>query len=185
MVRRVSPDELKDTCRAMEAGSHARFHRLDRENLHETAVRSAEELSALPGQPVRGLAYPGGHYTHELAEALRALGVFLARTTAVTHDFACPADWIEMHPACHIHDPALPGLIERFRQCESGLFHVYAHSYELTQCDPQKNWDALAKTLDELAGWSGVDYLTNGQACERLNGREASANHFSESRRAG
>ncbi len=172
MVERVSAAEIPETYRGMEVASHTREHRLtdDMTELHQ----SLEELSRAWGQEVRGLAYPGGYYTKEQAEMLRSTPVCYARGAAPTHGFALPEDWYAWQPTCHYAEEIVPELIERFLAApaqEDMLFHLYGHSYELTNPEGAGGWEHFERTLQCLSGRDDIVYATNLEAWKLLKDR--------------
>lgn len=170
VVRRVAGGELPETYRGMEVASHSREHRAPLDGLEDAVAGSMAELARLWGQPVRGLAYPGGEYSQELMDALRGLGVGYARTAQPTYGFALPVDLLCWPPTCSYADEAAEELARRFLSPgdDLRLFYLYGHSYELEDPAPQKGWPRLERLLRSLAGQDGVWYATNGEIAQYL-----------------
>ena len=167
VVERVHADELPETYRGMEVASHTRSHTLAVPAPAAEAEESLAELSALSGQAVCGLAYPGGRFTPQVIEALRKTSRRYARGASPTYRFDWPEDWFAWQPTCHYADAETPALIEAFLAAppESGLLlHLFGHSYELTRPDAHWGWAYLEGLLSRLAGRSDAICLTNRQA---------------------
>ena len=167
VVERVSAAEIPATYCGMEVASHTQFHRLPQEEkeIRREMEESLAVLSRACGYVVCGMAYPGGHCAQAQADTLRRMGLTYARLTEPTHDFAPPDDWLQWRPTCHYADAAMPALLERFAAASGdALFHIYGHSYELTQSDPQKNWLGFERLLQRLSAVPGVQYCTNVDA---------------------
>ena len=124
------------------------------------------------GRIVDGMAYAYNGYNDEIVEALRALGVKYARTTASSHSFAIPQDWLYLNPTCHHNDPRLGELAEKFinkkpsdefKSREPWLFCIWGHSYEY---DDRDNWGILEGLCQKLAAADGIWAATNGDICD-------------------
>lgn len=171
VVERVSVAEIPETYRGMEVASHTRSHRLSQEEstIIQEVNESVAELSRACGHTVFGMAYPGGHCSRVQVDTLRHTGLKYARTATPSYDFAPPQDWYMWQPTCHYADAQLPDLLERFASSAGDLlFHVYGHSYELTQPDPHKNWTGFEWILRQMAALPGVQYCTNYEAQQQF-----------------
>lgn len=171
VVQRVSPEEIPETYQGMEVATHTANHRCTPEDLEQTVLASAKKLETLCGYPVRGMAYPGGVYTPAHIAGLRRLGFVYARTATVTHSFALPRDWLAWDPTCKYDDPAIERLADEFLHYSGetpALFHIYGHSYELTQKQPGCDWASFERLLQKLAGREDILYATNIEAVEAL-----------------
>lgn len=172
IVERVSPEELPVTYRGMEVASHTTAHHCSPDDLKDSVEDSLSRLSQLCGYPVRGLAYPGGEYTAELVQELKKLPVAYARTAAATHDFALPDEWLTWHPTCTYNDDDVLSLADRFldyRGETPALFHVFGHSYELTQKKKGCDWESFEELLQKLSGRPDVWYATNIEIYDALH----------------
>ena len=171
-VRRVTAQELPYTYAGMEIGCHTRFHRFSDEELEADITHSLAELSDACGYPVKGFAYPGGFYTPEQLLRLKKSDVLYARGASPNHSFAVPEDWYQWQPTCHYADPALPDLMDAFLALpeeQTAVFHIYGHSYELTQPDEGRDWGYLEKIFRRLSYQPGVRYATNLEAFHLLS----------------
>ncbi len=171
VVERVSPQELKTTYAGMEVASHTANHRCPENDLKNTVWTSCRYLTDLCGYEVKGLAYPGGHYTAEHVERLKDLGVLYARTAKSTHQFALPTEWMAWDPTCKYDDESIQALADRFLSYEGEepvLFYIYGHSYELTRKEAPCNWESFEKLLRKLSGHEDVWYATNSEIAEAL-----------------
>ena len=169
VVERVSPEELPITYKGMEVASHTPNHKCTVEDLDETVIGSCEYLSKLCGYEVNGLAYPGGHYTEELAKALEKNGLLYSRTATVTNNFDLPKDLLIWHPTCKYDDENINDLAVVFLNYDGEkpiLFYIYGHSYELTQKEKPKDWDSFEELLQKLSGRDDIWYATNKEIAE-------------------
>lgn len=171
VVERISASEIPETYRGMEVASHTQYHRLPpTENaLIQEINESVSLLSRACGYAVCGMAYPGGHCTQAQINVLRNTQLKYARAAAPSYDFAPPQDWFRWQPTCHYADEKLPALLERFAASDGDLLlHIYGHSYELTQPDPQKSWIGFERLLRQLAALPDIRYCTNIEAVRLL-----------------
>ena len=171
VVERVTAEEIPVTYAQMEVASHTRFHRIQDEAFGDDLRQSLQELSRACGYAVKGFAYPGGHYTEEQVGLLKESPVDYARGAHPNHSFAVPEDWYIWQPTCHYADPELPRLIQKFLSVpseEDALFHIYGHSYELTEPNPNRDWHYLEQILQQLANRSNIVYATNLEAYQLL-----------------
>lgn len=171
VVERVTAEELPSTYAGMEIGCHTRFHKFTDESLEADIALSMAELSEAWGQPVKGFAYPGGFYTQAQLLRLKQTDVVYARGASPNHSFTVPEDWYQWQPTCHYADPNLPALLDIFfalPEKTDAVFHIYGHSYELTQPDPSKNWNYLDELFQTLAHRPGIHYATNLEAWQLL-----------------
>lgn len=165
VVERVSCKEIKKTYKDMEVASHTSNHKLPVDNLEDAVVRSVDFLSGLCGYKVKGLAYPGGHYSAEHVKKLKALGISYARTTDCTHAFDIPEDFLIWNPTCKYDDPDILKLADDFINLKGeGIFYIYGHSYELTQKERNKSFSGFEEVLKKLAYREDILYLTNIEA---------------------
>lgn len=179
VVERVNASELAETYRGMEIGSHTRNHSLNVSDPVAEMNASLAELSVLSGQPVCGLAYPGGAYTPELVAGLPGTAVAYARGATPTHDFSFPENRYAWQPTCHWAERETPALVERFLsappECDL-LLHLFGHSYEMTNPDGSGDWAHFEGLLRHLSARPDVMYVTNGEAMrEILRKREGPA----------
>ncbi len=163
VVERMAAADVQGTYRGMEVASHTRIHRITDENALDEMTASMAELSALCGYSMEGMAYPGGFYTPAQKDAIKKAGLLYARGASPTHSFAFPEDWYAWQPTCRYID-ALPLVPAFLNGKEDMLFHIYGHSYELTQPDASNNWQGFESLLQQLAGRNDVLYCTNAEA---------------------
>ena len=94
--------------------THASLTELSPAEVAHEVLADRENLEAMFGGLVRGLAYPFGTYSDQVVEALKATGAAYARTVVSTNDFTVPTDWLRLHPTCHHNAPNLMQLCDRF-----------------------------------------------------------------------
>ena len=86
-------------------------------------VEDRQGLESVMGYPVRGLAYPNGSWTPEIAAMLPSLGIRYARVVGDTHDFAIPNDFMTWKSTCH-HTHQLLEDGKRFAALFLSLIHI-------------------------------------------------------------
>ena len=113
------------------------------------------------GYPVRGLAYPNGSWTPEIAALLPALGIRYARVVGDTHDFAMPHDFMTWKATCHHKHNLLEDgkrFVELYKTQYLYMMYVWGHSFEFRT---EEDW-ALMEQFCQLAGWrEDTWYATN------------------------
>lgn len=129
-------------------------------------VENKKDLEAIVRRPVCGMAYPFGACESRVIETLKHCGISYARTTAGTHSFRLPEDFLKWNPTCHHADPDLPALTESFlgqtegEYLEPALFYVWGHSYEF---DAHGQWDMIENFFRRVSGRPDVWYASNGE----------------------
>lgn len=132
-------------------------------------LRDREQLENDFGRIIRGMAYPYGTVSDELAQTLKGCGMAYARTVESTHRFDIPTDWLKLPATCHHDDPLLMQLAQTFVSHESQrpwLFYLWGHSYEFEQHD---NWHVIEEFAALLSGRKDVWYATNIGICDYVN----------------
>lgn len=175
---RIPESEWVELYKGHEVACHTYHHpTISRSPLDQTArqvLADRMQLEGVMGYPVRGLAYPNGSWTPEIAALLPALGIRYARTTQDTGRFDFPQDWLHWDPTCHIfNDLAYHGekFLSRTGRRKPMLLYVWGHSYEL---DENNGWTLLEDFCRRLGGQTDIWYATNieiydyRQACARL-----------------
>ncbi len=163
----VSASEIASLYAGHEVAIHTVTHpwldRLDPAQIASEVLDDRKALEELVGYPVRGMAYPYGTYNQQAIDVLRALGIVYSRTVAnqenpwpVREPLAWPA-------TAHMFNTHPLPVGERFKAWHdnlraSGLYYIWGHAYEFEQC---KDWPALQRIFQPLAGHADVWYCTN------------------------
>lgn len=124
-------------------------------------LRDKEKLENLFQRIVRGMAYPYGTVTPEIAKTLKDCGVAYSRTVESTHRFDVPHDWLRLPATCHHNDPELMTLARRFveeKNYRPTLFYLWGHSYEFEAND---NWNVIEAFAEYIGGRDNIWYATN------------------------
>ena len=150
--------------------THASLTELSPAEIAHEVLADRENLEAMFGGIVRGLAYPFGTYSAEVAETLKATGVAYARTVGSTNDFSIPTNWLTLHPTCHHNAPNLPELCDRFLNDSapfgSHLFYLWGHSYEF---ESDNNWHVIEDFCEKMGGRDDIWYATNIEIVDYVN----------------
>ncbi len=150
--------------------THASLTELSPAEVAHEVLADRENLEAMFGGIIRGLAYPFGTYSDSVVEALKATGTAYARTVVSTNQFSIPNDWLRLHPTCHHAAPNLPQLCDRFLQDSvpfgSQLFYLWGHSYEFESAD---NWHVIEHFCERMGGHADIWYATNIEIVEYVN----------------
>ncbi len=150
--------------------THASLTELSSAEIAHEVLADRENLEAMFGGLVRGLAYPFGTHSDQVVDALRATGVAYARTVHSTNDFTIPADWLRLNPTCHHNAPNLPALCDRFLAANSPfgsqLFYLWGHSYEF---ESDGNWQVIEAFCEKMGGRRDVWYATNIEVVDYVN----------------
>lgn len=127
-------------------------------------LRDREELEAMFGTIIRGMAYPYGTTNDSVVAALAASGIVYCRTTVSTHDFRIPTDWLRLPATCHHCDPEVLTIADKFVEekpvRDARLFYLWGHSYEFLR---DNNWDLIENIAKKVGGHDDVWYATNIQ----------------------
>lgn len=171
-VQRIPLVEYRDLYQGHEVACHTALHpTIQRCPLDQVARQVLEDrlaLEAAVGYPVRGLAYPNGSWSPEIAALLPAVGIRYARVVGDTHDFAIPHDYMTWKATCHhSHDLLENG--ERFAALDKTqylyLMYVWGHSYEFAT---EADWDLMQRFCLLAGGREDTWYATNIQIVDYL-----------------
>lgn len=151
MESHLPQEEWAETYKGHEVACHTYLHpTIERSPLDQVVRQVLEDrlaLEQLVGYPVRGLAYPNGSWTPEIAAVLPALGIRYARVVGDTHDFGIPHNFLTWKSTCH-HTHNLLADGERFANLYKTqylyLMYVWGHGFEFT-CE--EDWQMMEKFL--------------------------------------
>lgn len=163
----VTPGELKELYKNHEVSCHGVYHHslntLPPQNIIGEILEDRKFFENLVEYPIRGMSYANGVYTDEAIAVLKNCGMVYSRTTAATHGFGLPEDFMKWHPTCH-HRDCLEDA-KRFLQTMEGRYHPYArlfyvwgHSYEFANND---NWEIIEEFCELMGGREEIWYATN------------------------
>lgn len=166
--RRLSPSEVKavyteDVCEvACHCVTHAELPACDSATICSEVLDDRKTLEAMFNGQIHGLAYPYGTFSDSVVDALKATGIYYARTTIATHRFTMPSDWLRLPTTCRHKDPALFDLADRFLALnpirDPQLFYVWGHSYEFGD---DNNWDLIESFAEKMSKKDDTWYATN------------------------
>lgn len=166
--RRLKRSEVLETYNSdlFEAACHGYTHpwleQCDPANAVDEVMQDRNELEALFGRPIQGMAYPMGTFNDRVVQILSDCGIRYCRTTVSTEDFNIPSDWLRMPATCHHKNKRLMELADQFlapsRYPLPRLFYLWGHSYEF---DNDNNWDVIEQFAEKMAGHEDIFYGTN------------------------
>ena len=161
----LTEDDVRTALKGHEVSCHSVHHPFLEKLPLPVAVQEVYEdrcaLERLCGYPVRGMSYPFGTHSAQLATALRGVGMEYSRTTASTGWFGIPEDFMAWHPTCHHNENVLDKL-DRFLGQEQWndlpLLYVWGHSYEFHN---DGTWDKIEEFCKRAGSHADVWYATN------------------------
>lgn len=147
--------------------THPMINQIPVQQMVQEIWEDKKALEAIAGYPVRGMSYPYGVWNSQLVQALPALGMEYARTTASSGSFDMETNFMLWKPTCHHNDH----LLERAdlflqKRDKNVLFYVWGHSYEF---DRDNNWDLIESFCQKMAHHEEIWYATNIEIVEYLS----------------
>lgn len=166
---KIFPDEVASLYKGHEVAVHTLTHpmlpSLSEEEIIYQVEKDRENLSALCGYEVVGMAYPGGgvNFDRRVADIIKAnTGVKYSRTTVPSMNFELQDDLYVFSPTVHHKDTdRCLEMIDSFLALETDvpkLLYIWGHSYEFDFFD---NWDFLEEMCRRLSGRKDIFYGTN------------------------
>lgn len=170
---RIPPEEWNRIYQGHEIACHTVTHpTISRCPMEQTALQILEDrryLERIAGYPVRGLSYPNGSFTKEIADLLPSLGIAYSRVTETTGGFGMPEDFYQWKGTCH-HSQNLMERAGEFLDLHKSqylyLMYVWGHSYEFTNDD---NWDLIEEFCRMAGGKEEIWYATNIEIADYMN----------------
>ena len=171
-ANRIPPSERRELYQGHEIACHTSLHptsaRCPLEQVARQVLEDRLALEECTGAPVRGLAYPNGSWTPEIAALLPALGIRYARVVGDTHDFAIPHDFMTWKATCHhAHNLLEDGrrFVDLFKTQYLYMMYVWGHSYEFVTED---DWGLMEEFCRLVSGREDTWYATNIQIVDYL-----------------
>lgn len=164
---RVEAAEIRSLYEGHEIAAHTVSHpylpHLPAEMKVKEMIEDRCKLEALAGYPVKGMSYPYGDYSEDVAQLLPQLGIAYCRTVYSHQRFDLPEHFHRWHPTCH-HLDRLLELTEQFlqehRPGKPLLLYVWGHSFEFARDD---NWDLLEQFCKRVSDHDDLWHATNKQ----------------------
>ena len=162
---RIPKEEYQKLYRGHEVACHTYQHptiaRCPITQVATQMLRDRQELEAIMGYPVRGLAYPNGSLNDDIVRMLPSLGIRYGRVVGNTDGFAMPEDFMKWKATCH-HNHNLLKLGEEFLGLYKSqylyMMYVWGHSYEFPRDD---NWELMEKFCSMMGRQDNIWYATN------------------------
>ena len=169
---RVPMEEWAKLYQGHEMSCHTVLHpTIARSPIDQVAVQVLEDRSKIEeaaGYPVRGMSYPNGSWTEEIARLLPMLGIEYCRVVGNTDDFAMPRDYLTWKATCH-HNHNLMENGKRFLELHKTqylyMMYVWGHSYEFAD---QDNWELIEEFCKLMGGKEDIWYATNIQIVDYM-----------------
>ncbi len=164
---RIPESEWVELYKGHEVACHTYHHpTISRSPLDQTArqvLADRMQLEGVMGYPVRGLAYPNGSWTPEIAALLPALGIRYARVVGDTHDFAMPHDFYDMESHLPPHPQPAGGRQALCRAVATKtqylyMMYVWGHSFEFRT---EEDWALIEQFCQLAGGREDTWYATN------------------------
>lgn len=174
--QRIPQEEWAELYQGHEIACHTCLHptiaRCPLDQVARQILEDRLQLEALTGAPVRGLAYPNGSWSPEIAALLPALGIRYARVVGDTHNFELPQDFMTWTATCH-HDHDLMEDARRFTSLDKTqylyLMYVWGHSFEFRT---EEDWARMEDFCRLAGGREDTWYATNIEIVDYLSDAE-------------
>lgn len=168
---KIAPADVKAVYDGHEVAVHTLTHPTltqvqDEDEIVRQVEQDRENLSALVGYDVVGMAYPGGGVNHDdrVADILRRrTAVQYSRTTDLVDSFDPQTDLLQFCPtAYHLDFDKLMEQGKRFIEMKPDtpqIFYVWGHAFEMDYAPD--NWVKLEAFFKLISGHDDVFYGTN------------------------
>ncbi len=155
---------------ALHAYYHGNLAMLTPGTASYQVIKDREALEDMFGRIVRGMAYPYGDNSDQIAALLANCGVAYCRTVHATHRFDLPENWLRLPSTCHHNDPKLMDLAKDFAENPDSfrpkLFYLWGHSYEF---EADNNWHVIEDFAAYIGKRDDIWYATNIEICDYIN----------------
>ncbi|MCT4545326.1 MAG: polysaccharide deacetylase family protein [Vallitalea sp.] len=168
--KRLSHEKLKQIYKHpnIEIGIHTVSHcslpSVSNSNKILEVINDRNNLEQIFEMPLKGMAYPYGHYNDDTIKVLQDCGIVYSRTVQSHHSFILPTDWLKLGATCHHNDDMLMPLAHKFLdenptdKEDPFMFYIWGHSYEF---DRNNNWEVIEQLLKYTSYKEDVWYATN------------------------
>jgi hypothetical protein len=170
--------ELATLFEGQEVSSHTFSH----PNLSHTplgnfiyeVLEDRRVLEEASGQIVRGMSYPNGVNSPDIADKLRSLGVVYCRTAKANGSTAIPSDFLFWTPTTSYYDEEALKKFERFKAAKvnayMSVYYWWTHSISIQADDA---WDKFDSFCEAISGCDDIWYATNIEICEYVTAAKA------------
>lgn len=167
---KIAPQDVKYVYEGHEVAVHTLTHpslpTLEKDEIIRQVEQDRENLEALVGYDVVGMAYPGGGVNNDarVAQIIREhTKLQYCRTITTTGNFEPQDNLYQFHPsAFHLDWDQLMSLGKQFVEMKADrpqIFYIWGHAYEMDY-DP-RNWIRLEAFFEMISGRDDVFYGTN------------------------
>ncbi|MBQ7089607.1 MAG: polysaccharide deacetylase family protein [Clostridia bacterium] len=169
---KTKPEDVQRIYAGHEVAAHTLTHPRLPDQTDDEVLRQVEKdrqnLSALVGYEVQGMAYPGGGVNNDdrVAELIRAhTGVRYARTIKSTYSFELQENLYRFNPTVyHLEWERMGELCDQFIALRSEtpqLFYIWGHSYEMDY--DSSYWQRLEEFFKRISNREDIFYGTNSE----------------------
>ncbi|MEX1029351.1 MAG: polysaccharide deacetylase family protein [Paenibacillaceae bacterium] len=172
----VDAEEMKSLYKGHEISAHTVTHPhlpyIPKEARVYEIMEDRKALEAIAGYPVKGMSYPYGTVTDEMAALLPALGIAYCRTTESHHKYDLPTNFCKWGATCHHRDQLMERaqtFIDLPHNRKPQLFYVWGHSFEFER---NNNWDLLEQFCALIGDRDEIWYATNKEIVDYMKALE-------------
>ena len=171
---RIEPEELRELYSGHEVAVHTVRHpRLDlltQDEVFHEVEDDRLRLEELSGQPIFGMAYPGGPFFNDeiINTIVTRTPIRYSRSTEGHHSLKMPEKLMEWEPSTHVHDDDVFDLAHKLIESKPEddlLLYIWGHAYEF---DIYQWWDKLEELCALLSGHDDITYATNGEIADYI-----------------
>lgn len=177
-IHRMEPAEMKGLYDGHEIAVHCLTHAnlagLTEEELEQEVLKDRENLEALFGCKIHGMAYPYGTFDENIADFLARNGFSYGRTVWSRGETETPSgNLLMLRPTAHHNEDGLLAVIDSFVRLEEKdmdapqMLYIWGHSYEF---DVNGNWERLETICRMVSGHDDIFYGTNHEVLEPFYG---------------
>jgi peptidoglycan/xylan/chitin deacetylase (PgdA/CDA1 family) len=166
---KIDPSEVKTLYEGHEVAVHTLTHpnltTLEEKEIVYQVEKDRENLSALCGYEVVGMAYPCGGVNNDdrVADIIRKnTGVKYSRTITFTQQFDLSENLYRFHPSVYYVEEGFEALVDKFLALETDkpqLLYIMGHAYEMDA--NLITWENFERICAKLSGRSDIFYGTN------------------------
>ena len=149
--------------------SHPHLSHVAESNFIYEVLEDRRVLEEASGQFVRGMSYPNGVNSVEIADKLRSLGVVYSRLATTTGSTMLPTDFLFWSPTTSYYDAEALKKFEHFKGAKVNaylsIYYWWTHSISI---EADGAWDKFDEFCQSISGCDDIWYATNLEIFEYL-----------------